>query len=653
MTVSATPTQPRHNGIFSRGMSKHVIVGTAGHIDHGKTSLVEALTGVNADRWEEERRRGITIDLGFADLDLGDDLRLGFIDVPGHERFVRNMLAGASGIDIVLLVIAADESIMPQTREHFDICRLLGVRRGVVALTKSDLADPDLVELVRLETHDYVAGSFLEGAPVVAVSSKTGAGLDDLRAALAEAAGAAAQKSSRSRFRLPVDRSFVIKGFGAVVTGTLVSGAFSLEDEVEIHPAGRRARVRGLQRHGEKVERAEAGSRTAVNLSGVDSSDIVRGMTLTEPGVFEPSTDLDCELDLLPSAPPLKHGSPVHFHLGAAELEGKVLLLERSEETGQRVRSLAPGGRAFARIRLAEPALAVSGDRFVIRRFSPVTTIGGGRVLDPHPPRREAHPARMARLRAFATGDLATILESLASAARFHLDAADAVRRTGALEADIRKAVGSLAVVRDKPLALGHPDRLAAAEEKLLADLRAFHKANPLLAGKPRGAVHSGPFAAAPDFFVEHLIAALVRAKKIAIDGELLRLETHSIRMDAEESKARETLIQAFAEAGLQVPSLKTFLPELGLDAKRAQRILGALLREGLLVRVTDDFVFHKDALAVLLARLAERKEQNPVLTVPEFKDISGVSRKYAIPLLEYLDRARITRRQGDSRVLN
>jgi selenocysteine-specific elongation factor len=375
-------------------MSKHVIVGTAGHIDHGKTALVEALTGVNADRWEEERRRGITIDLGFADLDLDANLRLGFIDVPGHERFVRNMLAGASGIDIVLLVIAADESIMPQTREHFDICRLLGVRRGVIALTKSDLAEPDLIELVRMETHDYVAGSFLEDAPVVPVSARTGAGMDDLRAALSQAALVVPAKSARNRFRLPIDRSFVIKGFGAVVTGTLVSGAVSLEDEVEIHPSGRRARVRGLQRHGERVERAEAGSRTAVNLSGIDAADLARGMTLTEPDVFEPSLDLDCELDLLPSAPALKHGSPVHFHLGAAELEGKVLLLERNPDTNQRLRSLAPGGRAFVRVRLTAPALAVAGDRFVIRRFSPVTTIGGGR---PRPP--SAAPGALCRAR--------------------------------------------------------------------------------------------------------------------------------------------------------------------------------------------------------------------------------------------------------------
>ncbi|MCB1021230.1 MAG: selenocysteine-specific translation elongation factor [Acidobacteria bacterium] len=635
------------------GAPKHVIVGTAGHIDHGKTALVEALTGVNADRWEEERRRGITIDLGFADLDLDEGLRAGFIDVPGHERFVRNMLAGASGIDVVLFVIAADESIMPQTREHFDICRLLGVQRGVIALTKADLVEPDLVELVRLEAQEFVEGSFLDGAPVVAVSAKTGAGLDELRAALAEAAREVTAKSARSRFRLPVDRSFVIKGFGSVVTGTLVAGAVSLEDEVEVHPLGRRVRVRGLQRHGEKVSRADAGSRTAVNLAGIDASELARGMTLSEPGVFEPSTDLDCELDLLASAPALKHGSPVHFHIGAAELEGKVLLLERSEETGQRVRSLAPGGRAFARVRLKEPALAVSGDRFVIRRFSPVTTIGGGRVLDPQPPRREAYAVRVARLRAFASGDLAMILDNLALTARDRLEAADVVRRTGALEADIRAAAGALLVVREAPLALVHSERLAAAQKKLLDDLAAFHKANPLLAGKPRGAVHSGPFATAPEAFVEYVIASLVKAKKIAEDGELLRLATHSIQMDAEEEKARDAMVNAFVEAGLEVPTLKAFLPTLPVDAKRAQRLLGALLREGLLVRISVDLVFHRDALQGLLAKLAERKALDPRLTVPEFKDLSGVSRKYAIPLLEYLDRARITRRDGDARVIN
>ena len=634
-------------------MSKHVIVGTAGHIDHGKTALVEALTGVNADRWEEERRRGITIDLGFADLALDSGARLGFVDVPGHERFVRNMLAGASGIDVVLLVVAADESIMPQTREHFDICRLLGVQRGVLALTKSDLVEPDLLELVRMETQEYVAGSFLEDAPVVPVSAKTGAGVGELRTALEDAARAVRPKSAQSRFRLPVDRAFVIKGFGSVVTGTLASGAVTVEDEVEIHPIGRRVRVRGLQRHGEKVERVEAGSRTAVNLAGIDAADLARGMSLTEPGVFEPSTDLDCELELLASAPALKHGSPVHFHIGAAEIEGKVLLLERSEDTGQRLRALAPGGRAFARIRLTAPALAVSGDRFVIRRFSPVTTIGGGRVLDPHPPRREAYPARLARLRAFASGELAVILDALANASQFELQGTEAVGRTGALDAEIREASSALTVIRDKPLVLAHPDRLAAAQQKLLADLKAFHKANPLLAGKPRGAVHSGPFAAAPEDFVEHLIKSLVESKKVAVEGELIRLASHGIQMDSAEQKARDTLVAAFADAGLQVPTLKAFLPSLGLDVKRTQRILGALLREGLLVRVSDDLVFHREALAALLAKLAERKSEQPRLTVPEFKELSGVSRKYAIPLLEYLDRSRVTRRDGDARVIN
>ena len=354
---------------------KNIIAGTAGHIDHGKTALVRALTGIDTDRLEEEKRRGISIDLGFAHLDLTPELRIGFVDVPGHERFVKNMLAGVGGIDLVLLVIAADESVMPQTREHFDICRLLGIGQGIVVLTKADLVDRDMLILARLEAEEFVAGSFLEGAPCVAVSSTTGEGLDELRARLAELAARIPAKDSSRPFRLPIDRAFSMRGFGTVVTGTLISGSVAREQEVELHPGGRRLRVRGIQVHGEAADRALAGQRTALNLAGIEPQDLARGMVLAAPGRFRAMSVIDCALDLLPSAKPLKNRAPVHFHAGTAEVEAEVRLLEGGA-------TLKPGARVYVRLLLREPLLVAPGDRFIIRMFSPVVTIGGGVVVD-------------------------------------------------------------------------------------------------------------------------------------------------------------------------------------------------------------------------------------------------------------------------------
>src|ERR1043166_2515541 len=354
---------------------KHVIIGTAGHIDHGKTARVRALTGIDADRLEEEKRRGITIDLGFAHLQLTPALRVGFVDVPGHERFVKNMLAGVGGIDLVLFVIAADESIKPQTREHFDICRLLEIPRGVVAVTKSDLVDPEILGLVRLEVEELVAGSFLQSAPIVPVSSATGEGLEDLRRELARVAMAAPEKNPRGYFRLPVDRVFSVKGFGTVVTGTLISGAVEKEQEVELFPAARRLRVRGVQVHGSTASRAAAGERTALNLAAIEPGEMTRGDMLGAPGRFRAVRLLDCRLNLLSSAKPLKHRAPLHFHSGTAEIEAEVRFLD-----GRAM--LEPGATAYARIVLRDTALLLPGDRFIIRKFSPVVTIGGGVVLD-------------------------------------------------------------------------------------------------------------------------------------------------------------------------------------------------------------------------------------------------------------------------------
>src|ERR1700680_942189 len=362
---------------------KSIIVGTAGHIDYGKTALVKALTGIDADRLEEEKRRGITIDLGFAHMDLpgtnGEKLRLGFVDVPGHERFVRNMLAGVGGIDLVLLVIAADESIKPQTREHFDILQLLGVQRGITVLTKSDAVDPETLDVVRMEVEEFLRGTFLDSpSPIVPVSSLTGAGLDDLKRAMIAAAAEVQPRDSRALARLPIDRVFTMKGFGTVVTGTLLSGTIHREEEMEVFPSGRKVRVRGVQVHGQTAEAAVAGQRTALNLAGASTEDLSRGMTVAPPAIFSATRRVDARLRLLSSAPhPLKNRSRVHFHANTMEMIAEIGL--------HGTKQLSPGSEAYARLKLPDPALLLPGDRFIIRQFSPVVTIGGGVVLDPAP----------------------------------------------------------------------------------------------------------------------------------------------------------------------------------------------------------------------------------------------------------------------------
>jgi selenocysteine-specific elongation factor len=632
-------------------LSKHIIVGTAGHIDHGKTALVKALTGIDADRWAEEKRRGITIDLGFAHLDLGADLRLGFIDVPGHERFVKNMLAGAGGIDLLLLVIAADESIMPQTREHFDICRLLEIRQGLVALTKADLVEPELIDLVKMEVEDYFAGSFLQGAPLVAVSSKTGQGLDQLRTVLRQKAEAIPSKNGAGHFRLPIDRAFAMKGFGTVVTGTLVSGSLEVESEVEVHPTGRRARVRGIQVHGRASPRATAGQRTAANLAGVDVEELERGMALAAPGRFQPTRTADCLLYLLPSAKPLKHGAPLHFHSGTAETVAKVRFHD------QRPR-LKPGEQTFARIETEKALLVLPGDRFIVRQFSPLVTIGGGAVLDVHPPLRRALKSRIPALEAFAKGNPEESLDVLLREAPFGMGAEELVTRTAWSAETLTTACAALEKQRravrisEEPPWLAHAAGVRESAAAAIDFLARFHQQNPLSHGAPKEELRSSVFPKAPVFFVEALLGRLARERKIAVESDLVRLAAHRIVLREDEQEARDKMVSAFQQAGLKVPGLRDFLPKLSIDPKRAGKLLQVLLREGVLVRVSEDLVFHAGSIAELKRLLAGHKRRSEQLNVPAFKDLAGISRKYAIPLLEYLDREKITRRVGDYRVI-
>jgi selenocysteine-specific elongation factor len=623
---------------------KNIIVGTAGHIDHGKTALVKALTGIDADRLEEEKRRGITIDIGFAHLQLTPTLRLGFVDVPGHERFVKNMLAGVGGIDLVLFVIAADESIKPQTREHFDICRLLGIPHGVVALTKADLVEPDILELVRMEVEEFVAGSFLESAPVVAVSSATGAGLDDLRRELQRAASAVPEKSAAGHFRLPLDRAFTVKGFGTVVTGTLISGAVRKEQEVELYPTGRRLRVRGVQVYGEPAEQALAGQRTALNLADIEPAEVARGMVLAAPGKFHTVTQVDCALQLLPSAKPLKHRAPVHFHAGTAEIEAQVRLLDG-------VTALQPGQRCWARMVLREPALLLPGDRFIIRMFSPVVTIGGGVVLDTAAKRyrKSDRPGVAERLRTLAEAPAPARIALLVRESKYGMGMAELVSRTGLTEREIAAAASAAPTV-----VFEHPmhwfvDRawLQSVRDKLLRAVREFHQKNPLLPGIAKQDLRGRELPDSPAFLID---AILAEEKQIVVEGENVRLAVHKLVLKQDEEQARAAIENAFEQAGLAVPAVPDVLAKSGVETARARSLLQILLREKLLVRVNDDLVFHHCAMEKLRTLLATRK--GAPFNVGTFKDWTGISRKYAIPLLEYLDRERVTRREGDERVV-
>jgi selenocysteine-specific elongation factor len=637
---------------------KSVVWGMAGHIDHGKSSLVLALTGTDPDRLDEEKRRGITIDLGFAHLDLDDELQIGFVDVPGHERFVRNMLAGASGIDAVLLVVAADESIKPQTREHFEICRLLGTQHGLVAVTKCDLVDSDLLGLVKMEVQDFVAGSFLEGAPILAVSARTGFGLDALKAELGRLSNGITPKPRDLPFRLPVDRSFVMKGFGAVVTGTLAGGEIHLENEVEIHPLGAKARVRSIQVHNQPTRMAVAGQRTALNLAGVDSVQIRRGMALAPPGIFESTRRLDGSLTLLPVARPLKSHAKVHFHCGTSDLMAEVVLL-----AGQK--DLQPGAKAYVQLRLNEPGLFLPGDHFIIRQFSPVVTIGGGIILDNLAPQHRLNDA--------ATLEFLSALERANAEERTELLARREgeisipflVARTGWKPQEVARLAKNLEN-RNQILVLGQPAAAAihsalidALQNRILQSLTAFHQANPLLPGIAREELRGqlrmrGPWSGLEpsSLAFSAVLQALSAAGKISAQEETVALAGKSIQLNAEEAKAKDEILRSFEAAGLRVPPAAEVLGSLKIDRQRAEQILQILLRQRALVRVTEGLIFHHSALDQLRNLLLDRKKQTPRLDVASFKEMTGVSRKYAIPLLEFLDRERITRRAGDERII-
>lgn len=634
-----------------------VIMGTAGHIDHGKTSLVRALTGIDCDRLEEEKRRGITIELGFAFCDLPGGGRLGIVDVPGHEKFVRNMVAGASGVDFVMLVIAADEGVMPQTREHLEICSLLGIRHGLVALTKVDMVDPEWLELAQDDVAGFLAGTFLEGSPIFPVSATTGQGLDDLRAHLVTLERELRPERRSDLFRLPVDRVFTMRGHGTVVTGTMVSGSLKVGDDVVLYPEGRATKVRGLQSHGGPVEVAPAGRRTAVNLQGVDVADVQRGEVLALPGTLFPALRWDVRLTCLSSAArPLRSRTEVHFHHGAREVLARLHFHDRDR--------LNPGETALCQVRFTEPMVGVFGDRCVVRTFSPLRTVAGGVVVNP-----VGHDLRR-RDEHFA--DKVALLLSLPEVADDELVQAhvDLSGRTGVRFTQLSVLTNLESRKLDKVLqALGARGRLfcfdredkayvGAAEvqaltEGCLAHAAAFHRKEPLKPGMARGVLASGWGRGLHPKLIHFVVERLLKQGTLVAEGDVLRLPDHRVSLASDQEGLKTKLLAIYAEAGMTPPNLKDVLEPMSLDAKEAAPVLKILHDAGDLVRVKDGLLFHRAAVDELKARVARWFDDHDDLDPAGFKELSGgLSRKYIIPLLEYFDRERVTIRVGDKRQL-
>lgn len=624
---------------------KHVVVGTAGHIDHGKSTLVHALTGTDPDRLQEEKARGITIDLGFAHTTEGDVV-LSFVDVPGHERFVRNMLAGVGGMDLVMLHVAADESVMPQTREHFDICRLLHVAAGLVVVTKSDLVDADTLDVVRLEVHELVAGSFLEGAPVVAVSATTGAGLAELRATLATLARKVPGRPARGPARLPIDRVFSIRGFGTVVTGTLAAGRIRPDDELVLVPSNRHVKVRGVQVHGAPQGEAIAGQRAAVNLMGVEVGDIARGETLTVPEAVTVSRRADVRIELLPTARPLRHGARVRLHQGTRELQARVALAG-----GQQIEA---GSSAFARVHLESPAALVRKDRFILRTYSPPATIGGGAVLDPSPPRRGVRTTAAARrFEQLAAEDADAVTAMVEEAALQGVPGTQLHGRAG-VAWHLRDRVTESLVQSGRVTIVGGSllpaARLSEASSRVLALVEDHHARHPLEEGIPREELRARLFSGAASGVFEHVIAGLVHSGGI-VARDRVALRGHTLALTDEEAHARDAMTSLLASAALAPPDGAELVARVGARKEVVDRVSGLLVRQKILVRV-GDLLFHESALRRLKDEVRSLRidEGTDRIDVGTFKERYHVSRKYAIPLLEFLDRERITRRVGDAR---
>ncbi len=631
------------------------IVGTAGHIDHGKTALVKALTGTDTDRLPEEKLRGITVDLGFAEMTIGGD-HFGFVDVPGHEKFVKNMLTGASGIDIVMLVISADEGVMPQTREHFDICRLLGVKAGIIALTKTDLVDDETLELAKLDAADLVAGSFLENTPVVAVSSQIGEGISELKESLIQTARQIPVRVNRFITRLPIDRSFSMKGFGAVVTGTLVSGGINEGDELELFPYSKRVRVRGLQTHGRSVKTVNSGQRTAVNLGGIDYTEIDRGMTLAEPDTLRLTQIIDVVAEVLANtAKPLRSRQRVHLHIGTAEILARIYILNDANE-------VAAGESGYAQIRLEMPVIAVPGERFIIRSYSPQVTIAGGIVIDTfatkHRRKEFADVCRhLTNLIDSNGNDAKTVNLLLDAAGKYGLSFADLQARTGLRSEILRSAIAvntaSKACIDASGIYI-NSDVFAELSSSTQTAIQTFHKREPLSKGISREALRETVFSYVSDEVFRTVLSSLETTGLIVSNNETIRLSAHKTDLSPAETEFTDKIRSIYSTAGLNVPKLDEVLANSQFTPQHARKLFQTFIDTGEIVKVSEEFYFERTVIERLINMVREYASTiaDRTIDVAKFKDLAGVSRKYAIPLIEYFDRQKITQRVGEKRII-
>ncbi len=621
---------------------RNVILGTAGHIDHGKSSLVRALTGIDPDRLKEEKERGITIDLGFADLVYPDGITVGIVDVPGHERLIKNMLAGAGGIDLVMLVIAADEGIMPQSKEHLQICNLLKIKSGLIAITKADLVEPDWLELVTEDTKEFVRGTFLEGAEIVPVSSKTMFNIELLKEKIKDVALKVEPKPVKGLFRLPIDRVFTLKGFGTVVTGTAILGSISVDNDIEILPSNIKSKVRGLHSHGKAISTAYAGQRVAINLQGVDKDSIQRGDVVVIPGKLVPTRKIDAKIELLSSAPILKTRSLVHFHLGTSETTARVILFGQNE--------LKPGESCYGQFRLSSPVVAMSGDRFIIRRFSPLETTGGGEVLDPLSFRRSFREG-LEDLVIFETGTLADkIAAKIKRAGTFGIRASTI---EGWIKEEIPSIKDAIKSLKEKNIVLQFEDILIhktifdSFKNNAIQQLSEFHNSNPLKPGMSKEELRA-KLNIEPRLF-GNLINSL---NEIVIEKELVRLKNFKVVLSDRDESLQSRIIQFLEKNEFQPPLKDEISQALKIDPKKLQDILKLMTNEGKLVRISDTIYITTKVYEKILEKLKNFFSKKPEMTVAEFRDILNTTRKYALPFLEYLDSSNVTLRVGDIRKL-
>ena len=630
---------------------KFVILGTAGHIDHGKSTLVKALTGTDPDRLKEEKERGITLDLGFASLDLPGGNRLGIVDVPGHEGLIKNMLAGVGGIDIVMLVIAADEGIMPQTREHLAICNLLQVKQGLIALTKMDAAEKEWLALVQDEVREFVKGTFLEKSPIVPVSAKTGENLDKLKLELDRLAKEVSPKSPNGILRLPIDRVFTMKGFGTVITGTLLSGTISQDQEVDMLPKGITTKVRGIQSHNQAAKRAVAGQRTAVNLQGVEKDQLSRGDTIVTKGYFRTTRNVDCSLALLPQATrSIKTGTRIRFYNNTQEAIGRATLVGSQE--------MNPGDTGYVQFRLEQPVLIQHGDRFIIRFYSPMETLGGGMVLDPHPRRHRnsTMPESVKNLGILEKSGLEERLAVIvAGRALAGMEEADII---GSVAADKAEIIGALAALAAKKSIVRVDNlyvltgQLAKLETKVLDLIASYHKANSLKPGIDKEEVKGMLKVRLHPKALNMAIDGLIRRKQVEAEGSKLRLPGLNPAVGKDQGLYKDRIVEAIRRGGSQPPVREEFPALFGITDRDAKDLLKLLADEGRVVRINDSLYLDRAVLDTIKADLVKFLQDKKEIVVAEFRDIAKTSRKFAVPILEYLDSQKLTQRVGDKRVL-